>query len=465
MIRSMKRAAGIVVYVTLAAWLAAGCQGTTAAPATSVGPTPSATASPLPTRAVYPTRFPTASLVPLPQLTPATAAPAVPTPTLPAQLQITMEPSPLPQQTTALLTPAQTRAQSLQANPSPAPEETKAPSSPTTQARAATGTRAVAATPAPATAAPPDPAAAASGKAAGVRAGAEKGTAGHIAFTRGRGNDSDVALLDVAGGKVTVLAENGRQPDLRYDGSQVAFRGAGNGREGLFTIRVDGRGLTQVGSRTDDQYPSWALGRDIGLAYFTTGFDPPLICLQFDPDGRQGDTILRKAWIPNEKGDPKPVTGGFPVWVAPGRIAFTGCDSWVQGSDCGIWSLDAAEWRDFQPYRIAEDTQARPNDVFGQTLLYSSPLAGNWDIYAIRWTPPARKVDPKAVPVQLTKDLSRDTGATFSPDGTHIAFMSDRGGAWGIWIMNADGSRPRELTPVPQGFGPHPDEERLSWGP
>jgi hypothetical protein len=42
--------------------------------------------------------------------------------------------------------------------------------------------------------------------------------------------------------------------------------------------------------------------------------------------------------------------------------------------------------------------------------------------------------------------------------------MSNRGGAWGIWVMNADGSQPRLLAPAPGGFGPGWAEERLSWG-
>jgi Tol biopolymer transport system component len=37
----------------------------------------------------------------------------------------------------------------------------------------------------------------------------------------------------------------------------------------------------------------------------------------------------------------------------------------------------------------------------------------------------------------------------WSPDGGWIAFRSDRGGTWGIWIMRSDGSDVRKLVDAP----------------
>ncbi|HEX6928557.1 MAG TPA: amidohydrolase family protein [Gammaproteobacteria bacterium] len=47
---------------------------------------------------------------------------------------------------------------------------------------------------------------------------------------------------------------------------------------------------------------------------------------------------------------------------------------------------------------------------------------------------------------QVTSGMAWDMQPRFSPDGSEIAFTSDRAGGDNIWIMNADGSDPRQLT-------------------
>jgi TolB protein len=46
---------------------------------------------------------------------------------------------------------------------------------------------------------------------------------------------------------------------------------------------------------------------------------------------------------------------------------------------------------------------------------------------------------------RLTSSPGDDQMPTWSPDGRRIAFVSQRGGAPGLWIMDADGSRPRQI--------------------
>lgn len=47
---------------------------------------------------------------------------------------------------------------------------------------------------------------------------------------------------------------------------------------------------------------------------------------------------------------------------------------------------------------------------------------------------------------QITSGMAWDMQPRFSPDGREIAFTSDRSGGDNIWIMNANGGEPRQLT-------------------
>jgi Tol biopolymer transport system component/DNA-binding winged helix-turn-helix (wHTH) protein len=53
---------------------------------------------------------------------------------------------------------------------------------------------------------------------------------------------------------------------------------------------------------------------------------------------------------------------------------------------------------------------------------------------------------PKTVPQQLIASTRLDVDGRFSPDGSRIAFASNRSGSWQIWVAESDGQRPVQLT-------------------
>ena len=92
---------------------------------------------------------------------------------------------------------------------------------------------------------------------------------------------------------------------------------------------------------------------------------------------------------------------------------------------------------------IGEGADFDPNvDPTGERIVFASTRHSlRPDIYV-------KAVDGATV-TQLTADPAADTNPVFSPDGTQIAFASDRSGNWDIWLLNLQDQRVSQLTHSP----------------
>lgn len=84
------------------------------------------------------------------------------------------------------------------------------------------------------------------------------------------------------------------------------------------------------------------------------------------------------------------------------------------------------------------------------------------DYRAAIWLGPA---DGSTPPRRFTGGAGKDSAPRWAPDGTRLAFLSDReGGKTQIYVIDVTGGEARQLTAIPQGAGApvwSPDGTRL----
>jgi TolB protein len=130
-----------------------------------------------------------------------------------------------------------------------------------------------------------------------------------------------------------------------------------------------------------------------------------------------------------------------PTWSPDGsELAFISNRGHIYGSG-GFWRMKAQPGAEAHEIYYEETTwKARPDwSPDGTRLVYSSYLGRQWNQL---WVIPAAGGD--AFP--LTYGEYDNTAPRWSPDGRHIAFISNRGGNTSFWIQDIPGGRQRQLA-------------------
>jgi len=202
-------------------------------------------------------------------------------------------------------------------------------------------------------------------------------------------------------------------------------------------------------------------------------------CPAFSPDGR---TLAFFRWTAYASSDlyvlnlsrdlravaePKRLTFGnwgaaSPAWTVDGSFLVF---SAMSGADSSLWRVNALGAS--KPQRLAT--------LSGYVAYPAIPRSGNrlayveigfhTGIWRIEIPAPGAKAKP---PEKFIASTRNDIYPQFSPDGSKVAFGSDRSGSWEIWTCDADGSNPVQLTSLgAPNIGPYdwsPDSSRLTFG-
>ncbi|OUC08628.1 hypothetical protein RY27_07845, partial [Litorilinea aerophila] len=123
----------------------------------------------------------------------------------------------------------------------------------------------------------------------------------------------------------------------------------------------------------------------------------------------------------------------------------------------------------YEPFKQYEmDPDWQPN---GGRIAFQRKEASHWEIFAIN--PDGSGLVALTRPrYTLVEQIPSNVAPAWSPDGSHLVFLSNRdpdnpdeAGAWGVWVMDADGANPQRL-PIELPFEyTYVSEQMLDWGP
>jgi hypothetical protein len=323
------------------------------------------------------------------------------------------------------------------------------------------------------------------------------------------GLSGKLVIQSVAGGDFYLVNGDGSgfhrlsggfDPVLSPDGAQVAFtRRSGTDNGSLWVINIDGSGERQVrGEINQARHPTWSPdGQQLAVTYQNGGrLEEKRECTNIAKLDENQPNIPwnvknHSTHVDIRKGEPylcwvNPADPHYALRMVtvnngeyrdlPGNLYSFGpewdpANSWriVSTSSVGLMQLDVNRDAEWALTNQREDrTPAFSPD--GRYIAVAFNNSNNWEIHRLNADGSGR-MNLTKVPMSSMVEgyLWNSVAPAWSPDGSKIAFVTDRTGKWELWVMNADGSDQRPLLPETIQFQLNlkfnqVDERLVSWG-
>lgn len=253
-------------------------------------------------------------------------------------------------------------------------------------------------------------------------------TIGRLLYSASDAISGRSQVMIQAVGKTTpaqVLLGDAAQPAMRSDGARLIYRNLRNDMAGLSSFDP-GSGLQlRFSNYAEDALPSWnAASSRIVFA-----------------SNREGDRRWRiyVMWAEENGGTETLTFGESPDWHGSADlIAFRGCDQ--SGNRCGLWTITSSGANAAQLTAVPADDRPYWSPTGSFVAFMSNARDGNYEIYTVDAT--SREV------TRLTDSPAVDVLPAVSPDGRWVAFVSNRDGAWKLYVVPSTGGEARALAPI-----------------
>jgi Tol biopolymer transport system component len=270
----------------------------------------------------------------------------------------------------------------------------------------------------------------------------------------GRIVPASVYVVNVDGSAARTLTNRPLAFDARPvwspDGGRIAFESTVDGKRSIWVMQADGQGLrrlTDVAGSASDSGPSWAPAGD-------------RIVYASDKDGNSEVYIVGADGSGARRLTDNPAADGFPAWSPDGsRIAFVS----DRDGQAGVWAMGADG---SAPARLVAGSAAGARPTWapdGRSIAFATDRggAGDLDVYVADVTTAAGAGG--VAPTKLIASTGNDGEPAWSPDGSKIAFASDRDGTPQVYVANRDGSNVVKVTSKARSYTPAwaPDGTKL----
>ena len=255
-----------------------------------------------------------------------------------------------------------------------------------------------------------------------------------IAFSSDRGGNYDIWTLDLRTAETRQLTDhlaNDFAPAWSLDGREIAFVSSRESSAGVWAIRADGGTRRLTGFDGAVNAPSWRPG---GTDVIFTGLT--------------GDTsaLVLTTRVVSDQED---VFGFRPGWLSGDEVVYT-ADGQIKRRTISTGAVQTIPFTADVTFTRRPYTRSRrdfdsvaPRQALGIMTPVLSPDGQQIAFAALGdlWLMP---ID--GAPRRLTNDRFVDIDPAWSPDGTRLAFASDRAGTLDLWVRDLDTGRDRRLT-------------------